>query len=93
MVMGAVWCPIGKIKEIGTRIRDIKVQHGLNPSLEIKWTKVSPRQEKFYMALIDYFYDCKDLHLRALVADKRNLRHSEFAQTMTTGITKCISRC
>ena len=23
MIMGAVWCPIGKIKEIGTRIKDI----------------------------------------------------------------------
>ena len=42
MVFGAIWCPLNKSKEIAERIREIKVEHSVNPYFEIKWTKVSP---------------------------------------------------
>ncbi|MBL7191967.1 DUF3800 domain-containing protein, partial [bacterium] len=54
MVLGAVWCPKDKAREIAENIRGIKVKHNLLPFFEIKWTKVSPGKADFYLELIDY---------------------------------------
>jgi hypothetical protein len=79
MVFGAVWCPQDKTREIAVRIREIKRRHGLSPSFEVKWTKVSPGKNRFYLDLLDYFFDDDDLHFRALVVpDKTKLDHSAF---------------
>ncbi len=82
MVLGAIWCPADKVKKISKRIREKKIDHGLNPYFEIKWTKVSPAKTKFYLNLVDYFFDDDDLHFRALIIpDKSTLKHDEFGQT------------
>ncbi len=81
MVLGAVWCPLEKTREIAVRIREIKVQHGLPPNFEIKWVKVSPAKLDFYLAVMDYFFDDDDLHFRGLIADKTKLDHKEYHQT------------
>jgi hypothetical protein len=82
MVLGAVWCPIDKVKEISARIRDIKKDHGLKPEFEIKWTKVSPAKMIFYREVMDYFFDNDNLHFRALIVpDKSKLRHEVFSQS------------
>jgi len=81
MILGAIWCPLEKTREIAIRIREIKQRHGLSPSFEIKWSKVSPAKSLFYIDLVDYFFDDDDLHFRALiVADKTKLHHKDFAQ-------------
>jgi len=82
MVLGAIWCPLDKSKEIAIRIREIKRQHSLKQNFEIKWTKVSPAKLHFYLELVDYFFDNSDLHFRALIVpDKAKLRHTEFNQS------------
>jgi hypothetical protein len=81
MVLGAVWCPLEKTREIAIRIREIKKQHDLPPNFEIKWVKVSPAKLDFYIAVMDYFFDDDDLHFRGLIADKTRLRHKERNQT------------
>lgn len=82
MVLGAVWCPVEKVQGISTRLREIKERNGLPPHLEIKWTKVSPAKQQFYLDVLDYFFDDDDLHFRALVIpDKSKLRHGDFSQT------------
>ena len=48
MVLGAVWCPLEKTREIAVRIREMKARHDLPPELEIKWVKVSPAKVQFY---------------------------------------------
>ena len=48
--------------------------------MEIKWVGVSPAKVDFYRDVLDYFFDDNDLHFRALVADKSQLRHAEFGQ-------------
>lgn len=81
MVLGAVWCPLEKSRDISTRIREIKAKHGMRPDFEAKWTKVSPAGERFYLDLVDYFFDDDDLHFRALVIpDKSKLCHGDFGQ-------------
>lgn len=76
MVLGAIWCPLDKRREIAVRLREIKQKHGLSPDFEVKWTKVSPGKKDFYLDLLDYFFDDDDLHFRALIVpDKLKLNH------------------
>lgn len=82
MMLGAVWCPVDKTREIAIRIRDIQKQHGLSEYLEIKWTNVAPAKEAFYRAVLDYFLDDDDLRFRGIVIpDKTKLDHAKFGQT------------
>jgi len=82
MVLGAVWCPLEKTREIAERLREIKRDHALAASFEIKWTKVSPAKLSFYTAVMDYFFDDDDIHFRALIVpDKSKLLHDDFEQT------------
>ena len=82
MVLGAVWCPQDKTREISVRLRDIKGEHDLPPMREVKWTKVSPARNSFYRSVLDYFLDDDDLHFRGIViSDKSKLDHEQFAQT------------
>ena len=82
MVIGAVWCKADRVKDISCDIRQIKAKHGLPTSFESKWTKVSPKKLDFYLELVDYFFDCEDLHFRGvLIPDKRMLDHPVRNQT------------
>jgi len=85
MVLGAVWCPMERTREISVRIREIKTSHGLSPKFESKWTKVSPAKQAFYLDLLDYFFDDDDLHFRALIVpDKTRLQHELYGQDHDT---------
>lgn len=82
MALGAVWCPFDKVKQINTRITEIKEKHGVASSSEIKWSKVGPGKEQLYMDIIDFFFDDEDIHFRGLfVPDKNILNHERFRQT------------
>ena len=81
MVLGAVWCPVEKAREIAVRLREIKAAHGLSAAFEVKWNKVSPAKLAFYRDYLDYFFDDDDLHFRAWVADKNGLVHAAFGQS------------
>jgi len=85
MVLGAVWCPLHKVREISLRLREIKSKHRRKPTFETKWTKVSPGGKDLYLDLMDYFFDDDDLHFRALIVpDKSKLRHEDFGQDHDT---------
>ena len=82
MVLGAVWCPQEKAREISVRLREIKSHHGLPTEFELKWTKVSPAKVRFYLDVMDYFFDDDDLCFRALIVpDKTKLCHQAFGQS------------
>jgi hypothetical protein len=82
MVIGSIWCPHDKRKEINQRIREIKERNGVADKLELKWTKISPSKVLLYKDIIDYFFDDDDLHFRSIVIpDKSKLDHKAFKQT------------
>jgi hypothetical protein len=82
MVLGAIWCPLERVREITEHIREIKERHGLPRHFETKWVKVSPAKLGYYQEVLEYFFAERDLHFRALVVpDKSILRHDEFEQT------------
>lgn len=80
MVLGAVWLPQERAREVNVRIREIKERHGLPRTFEIKWTKVSASKVQFYLDVLDYFFDDDDLNFRALMASKDQLDHDAFEQ-------------
>lgn len=85
MVLGAVWCLRDKVRDINSRLREIKARHGLDVGFEAKWSKISPAKLTFYIDMIDYFFDDDDLHFRALIIpDKSLLRHQLFGQSHDT---------
>jgi hypothetical protein len=82
MVLGALMCSKIRRREISRRVREIKMAHGFNPAFEIKMNKVSPGKMRFYLDLLDYFFDNDDLHFRAVVIpDKTTLLQEDFRQT------------
>ncbi len=82
MVLGAVWCPASNRAELGRKMKAVRERFGLPASFEIKWTKVSPAQLDFYLALVDLFFDESLLRFRAVVVpDKAVLDHGRFNQT------------
>ncbi len=79
MVLGAVWCPLDKVRDISSRLRNIKNRYGLPRQFEVKWTKVSPAKVDFYLDWIADFFEHDDMHFRALIVpDKSKLRHDAF---------------
>ncbi len=81
MVLGAIWCPKDKVREIANHLRQIKVHHDLPPYFEVKWTKVSPAKINFYRDIIKYFFEEENLNFRAvLIPDKSKLRHELYNQ-------------
>jgi len=82
MVLGAIWCEYSKVEAISKRLKEIRQRHGLSQYAEIKWVKVSPSKQSFYLDIIDYFLDDDDLHFRGIIIpDKSKLDHERFNQT------------
>ncbi len=82
MAWGAVYCPDDATRAIAEAARALKAEHGLAPSFEAKWTKISPAKTDFYLALLDLFLADPRLRSRGLVVpDKGLLDHSRFDQS------------
>lgn len=81
LVLGGILCPEHLKKSIFEDIRNIKIKHGLSSWFEIKWTKVSESKIDFYLDLLDYFFNNKELLFRGIVATHKNiLDHNKYNQ-------------
>jgi hypothetical protein len=77
MAFGAVWCPTTERQRIVAGIHALKEKHHANG--ELKWTKVSPSRNDFFLELVRFFFSEPHLHFRGLVVlDKSRLDHSQF---------------
>lgn len=71
------WCwglyfgPQVKLREINQRIRRIKERNGVSPTMELKWTKISPAKIDLYKDIVNYFFDDDDLHFRAVIVPEQ----------------------
>lgn len=81
MVIGGVTCPDELKKQISDQLRNIKSRYGIYKQTEIKWNKVSPAKLDYYKALVDFFFECKNLSFRAIIIDKRELNLPSFHLT------------
>lgn len=83
MAWGAVAYKMPFVWELSKEIRRLKAEYGLSSSdFEAKWTKVSPGQVEFYLALVDLFLANDQLRFRGIVVpDKSLLNHAAFEQS------------
>ncbi len=84
MTIGGIHFLKEKSKEINSRIVDIKKKHGVSPTSEIKWTKISNKKLEMYKEVINYFFDDDDLNFRCILIDKTKLDHHRFSQDHDT---------
>lgn len=85
MVLGAIWCPMIRAKEISKNLRSIKKKHKLSDNFELKWTKISPSKIQYFLDVVEYFFNEKELHFRSIIIpDKRKLCHKNFQQDHDT---------
>lgn len=77
LILGAIQCPKLIRKSVCEDIKNIKKKHHLDPSFEIKWTKVGIGKVEFYQELVDYFFLQNNLKFKCLVVgDKQKLTKS-----------------
>lgn len=82
MAWGGVYCEKSEVRELSEKIRGLKIEHGLKPNFEAKWTKVSPAKLAFYLSLMDLFLGDDRLRFRGLmVPNKGLLNHAAFDQS------------
>lgn len=80
MVLGCTWSHKDKSREIHNRIREIKERNEIKPNEESKWVKVANHNKQCYLDLINYFFDDDDINFRAIIINKKELKHELFNQ-------------
>jgi hypothetical protein len=78
MFLGSVSCAYPQVRRHTKRIDELKKEH--NFYAEIKWSNVSVSKIRFYLDLLDYFFDT-DLKFRAIGIDKSKIHNKNFEQT------------
>lgn len=82
MVLGCAWAPQESIEKINKDIRNIKIKHGFNEFMELKWVKISKGILPLYEEIVDYFFSNSDINFRALlIEDKEILDHDLYNMT------------
>ena len=75
MFLGSVSCAYPQVKRHTERIDELKRKHSFYA--EIKWSNVSISKVKFYLDLVDYFFDT-DLRFRAIGIEKEQVHCESF---------------
>ena len=78
MFLGSVSSAYPQVERHCKRIDELKKEH--NFYAEIKWSKVSRSKIRFYLDLVDYFFDT-DLKFRAIGINKSKIYNDNFSQT------------
>lgn len=75
MFLGSVSSAYPQVKRHCRRIEELKRSH--NFYAEIKWANVSMSKLRFYLDLVDYFFDT-DLRFRAIGIEKSRIKCDDF---------------
>ena len=75
MFLGSISSAYPQVKRHCRRINELKIKH--NFYAEIKWANVSMSKLRFYLDLVDYFFDT-DLRFRAIGIEKSRIKCDKF---------------
>jgi len=78
MFLGSVSVAYNQVKFHTEQIKELKKKH--NFYAEIKWSKVSKSKLRFYIELVDYFFNT-DLQFRTVGVRKAQINNDAFNQT------------
>lgn len=81
MVIGGISCPEEQKQAVFQEIKRIKEENKINRFSEVKWTKITCNKLAVYEKLVRYFFSCDALSFRAIVIDKKQLKHDDFSHT------------
>ncbi|MFO7902914.1 MAG: DUF3800 domain-containing protein [Pirellulaceae bacterium] len=81
MLLGMVACPEDKKAEVNDAVRQLKIDHGIPASREIKWNNVSPAHQDFYLAVLELFFSYPELQFRCLLARNKQQLFQRHRQT------------
>lgn len=77
MCVGGLYVEEGQWKELSDKIKQIKLEH--HSPTELKWNKVSASRMPLYKALIDFFFQQKELRFSALlIKHKENINNERY---------------
>ena len=72
LMIGSLWLPDSLRSDLKNQILGLRQEHGIWG--EIKWTKVSPSSEQFYLSLIELFLEHgENLRFRCIAVDREQL--------------------
>lgn len=72
LMIGSLWLPADLRDEIKQKVLDLRQHH--QAWGEIKWSKVSPNRQDFYLDLIDLFFSYGgNLRFRCIAVDRREV--------------------
>jgi len=72
LMIGSLWLPADIRNDIKARIADLRQRH--NVYGEIKWRKISPARQGFYIDLVDLFMSFGlDLRFRCIAVDRQDI--------------------
>jgi len=77
MLIGYVSCAYNQVKLHSEAIRRLKEEHHM--PYELKWNNLSKSAYPLYNDIVDYFF-ATDLQYRAIVIDKKQIKHGDFNQ-------------
>ncbi|RDI11960.1 DUF3800 domain-containing protein [Flavobacterium sp. AG291] len=78
MFLGSISVAYNQVKFHTEQIKELKKKH--NFYAEIKWSKVSKSKLRFYIELVDYFFNT-DLQFRAVGIKKEKINNDAFNQS------------
>jgi len=87
MLLGSLWIENELREQIKTQIKDLRKKH--NCWGEIKWTKVSPSKENFYLELVDIFFAYgMEMRFRCIVVEPQQVIWSYHGDDKELGFYK-----
>lgn len=78
MLLGSVSCAYPQVRRYSKRIQELKKEHHFYA--EIKWSNVSMSKIRFYLDLVDFFFDT-NMHFRTIGIEKGQIHCNEFGST------------
>lgn len=91
IVLGAIWCPQHKTKQVNQKIRSLKESCNASPRAELKWTKLSSSKENLYRDLLDYYFADDGLRFNAIVIrSKATLNHEMYVQAYCDALKQIL---
>lgn len=81
MILGGIKCPKKQRKRVSLDLYSIKEAYNIPKYAEIKWNKVSNSNLDYFKAIVNYFFENPFLEFRAVIVDKRQIRHNDYNQT------------
>ncbi|RLD65416.1 MAG: hypothetical protein DRI95_08790 [Bacteroidetes bacterium] len=76
LLIGSIWIPKVYREDLKNSIKKIKTNH--NYRNEIKWNKVAPSSNEFYLDLLKYFFSTDNIRFRVLLVKSNEIDRVKF---------------